>query len=82
MEAEETKNFFFRNPELSALSFPTTTPPRINPNTHILAVCPITVSKANHDKDGWFLADFYAFNLLFKGLGASQTWLTAVVRNP
>lgn len=70
---------YFKDPKLSAMSYPTSTPPYINPQTHILAVCPVDIDHANHHIDGWFYADFFAFNLLFKGLGASQTWLARAV---
>lgn len=56
-------------------TFESRTPPRISPNTHIVAVCPVDIDHAAHDKDGWLLSEFYAFNILLKRLGASQTWL-------
>lgn len=70
-----------RNRHLHAplLSYPTTTPPQINADTHILATVHANIEEASPDADGWFVSDFYAFNLLFKGLGRSQTWLTAAV---
>lgn len=61
-------------------TFETRTPPRVNSNTHIVAVCPVDTDHAGHDKDGWLLSEFYAFNNLLNGLGASQTWL--VVQQP
>lgn len=61
------------------LTYPTRTPPQINADTHILAAVHADIREASPELDGWFLSDFYAFNLLFKGLGRSQTWLTAAV---
>ncbi|KAE8156643.1 hypothetical protein BDV40DRAFT_280537 [Aspergillus tamarii] len=57
--------------------FLTSTPPVIHDNTIIVAVTHPTVLTGHGTKDGWFLSDFYAFNYLLKGLGSSQTWLTA-----
>ncbi|KAL2682437.1 hypothetical protein Neosp_006888 [[Neocosmospora] mangrovei] len=58
-------------------SFITQTPPIVFENSKIIAASHPNVN-AGHPKDeGWFLSDFYAFNYLLKGLGSSQTWLTA-----
>ncbi|KAK1457600.1 hypothetical protein CCUS01_09714 [Colletotrichum cuscutae] len=58
-------------------SFVTKTPPNIDCNTVIVAVASPDLDAGIQSRDGWFLSDFYAFNYLFKGLGHSQTWLTA-----
>lgn len=61
-------------------SFVTKTPPNIDRNTVIVAVASPDLESGIQSRDGWFLSDFYAFNYLSKGLGHSQTWLTAVVK--
>ncbi|KAF0316878.1 hypothetical protein GQ607_015891 [Colletotrichum asianum] len=43
----------------------------------MIAAASPDVHGASPQDDGWFLSDMYAFNYLFKGLGASQVWLTA-----
>ncbi|KAK1714096.1 hypothetical protein CaCOL14_009920 [Colletotrichum acutatum] len=58
-------------------SFVTKTPPSIDDNTVIIAVASPDLKTGVQSRNGWFLSDFYAFNYLFKGLGHSQTWLTA-----
>ncbi|KAJ6094503.1 hypothetical protein N7467_002016 [Penicillium canescens] len=57
--------------------FVSNTLPCIHDNTIILAATHPNLSTANPKEDGWFVSDFYAFNILLKGLGGSQTWLTA-----
>lgn len=57
--------------------FVSNTLPCIHDNTIILAATHPNIATANPKKDGWFVSDFYAFNLLLKGAGGSQTWLTA-----
>lgn len=52
-------------------------PPTIHPDSYILAAAHPTASQAIPGKDAWFLADFYAFNYLFKGIGSRQIWLSA-----
>ncbi|CZR62588.1 uncharacterized protein PAC_12485 [Phialocephala subalpina] len=56
----------------------TRSPPDINPNTHILGVCGTTniKSTAAPDEDGWMVTDLFTWKGIFKGLGASQTWMT------
>ncbi|KAJ0333567.1 hypothetical protein COL5a_001275 [Colletotrichum fioriniae] len=58
-------------------SFVTKTPPNIDDNTVIVAVASPDLETGVQSRNGRFLSDFYAFNYLFKGLGHSQTWLTA-----
>lgn len=60
-------------------SFVTKTPPNIDDNTVIVAVASPDLETGVQSRNGRFLSDFYAFNYLFKGLGHSQTWLTAAV---
>ncbi|KKK17294.1 hypothetical protein AOCH_001807 [Aspergillus ochraceoroseus] len=57
--------------------FVSNTLPCIHDNTIILAATHPNVTTADPKHDGWFISDFYAFNILLKGLGGSQTWLTA-----
>ncbi|KAB8218079.1 hypothetical protein BDV33DRAFT_232366 [Aspergillus novoparasiticus] len=57
--------------------FVTSTPPVIHDNTIIVAATHPNVQTCIGKGDDWFLSDFYAFNYLLKGLGSSQTWLTA-----
>ena len=59
-------------------TFVTTTLPEIRPDTIVIAATHPTLSQADPTEDGWFISDFYAFNLLLKGCGHSQTWLSAV----
>ncbi|KAF3804146.1 hypothetical protein GCG54_00000495 [Colletotrichum gloeosporioides] len=59
------------------VSFPTTTPPRVTPDTIIIGAAAPNIEKGHPTLDGWFLSDFYAFNYLLKGLGSRQVWLTA-----
>ncbi|EPE07956.1 hypothetical protein F503_00739 [Ophiostoma piceae UAMH 11346] len=66
-----------RQGAVAELSYATKTPPRIDDKTHIIAVAHPDLNHADPVEDGWFLSDFYAFNILFKSLGASQKWLTA-----
>ncbi|KAH7165966.1 hypothetical protein EDB81DRAFT_878324 [Dactylonectria macrodidyma] len=54
------------------------TVPDIHDDTIIVAATHPDVENGHPDRDGWFLSDFYAFNYLLKGKGASQVWLTAV----
>lgn len=61
------------------ISFVCDVPPVVHNNTHIVAVTHPTVSRGGPTDEGWFLSDFYAFNYLYHGLGASQVWLTAAV---
>lgn len=67
-----------KDPALRETTFLTQTVPDVQPHTRILAVCGVTDHKsaANPTKDGWFLSDFYAFNILLRGEGVAQTWLT------
>ncbi|EXF76499.1 hypothetical protein CFIO01_09153 [Colletotrichum fioriniae PJ7] len=58
-------------------SFVTKTPPNIDDNTVIVAVASPDLETGVQSRNGRFLSDFYAFDHLFKGLGHSQTWLTA-----
>lgn len=55
----------------------TNTVPVIIDNTVVVAATHPDVKKGHPNEDGWFLSDFYAFNYLLKGKGASQVWLTA-----
>ena len=64
------------------MTFVCDTPPVVFDNTHIVAVTHPTVTTGHPEIDGWFLSDFYAFNYLYRGLGASQVWLTAAVECP
>ena len=68
-----------RDKTRTPLTFNSTTPPEIHSNTIIVAATHPTISTGDPIRDGWFLSDFYAFNYLLKGLGSSQTWLTAAV---
>lgn len=34
----------------------------------------------SYSSNGWFLSDFYAFDYILKGRGATQMWLAAVHR--
>jgi hypothetical protein len=53
--------------------------PDFHKNTRVVAVCGVTTIEDAHPKeDGWFLADFYLFNVLLRGLGSKQTWLTTL----
>ncbi|EFQ99549.1 hypothetical protein MGYG_02562 [Nannizzia gypsea CBS 118893] len=58
-------------------SFVTNSPPDIQRNARILAVCGISDgfdNLASPKKDGWFYSDFFAFHTLLHGQGASQKW--------
>jgi hypothetical protein len=57
--------------------FVSNTLPCIHDNTIILAATHPNLTTANPKYNGWFVSDFYAFNILLKGLRESQTWLTA-----
>ncbi|KAN0079186.1 hypothetical protein V8E54_004400 [Elaphomyces granulatus] len=49
--------------------------PDIQRDTFILGVCGVPEEISSPLDDGWFIADFYAFNYLLHGLGVSQKWL-------
>lgn len=68
-----------RDPRSVRPFFSTRTPPVVYEDTYIVAAAHPNSQQANPTEDGWFLSDFYAFNYLFKGLGAGQVWLTAAV---
>ncbi|KAL2757910.1 hypothetical protein ACRALDRAFT_2025598 [Sodiomyces alcalophilus JCM 7366] len=53
-------------------------PPVVEENSIIVAAASPDITTGTPDGDGRFLSDFYAFNYLLRGLGSSQTWLTAV----
>ncbi len=69
-----------RNANAVPMNFLTSAPPVVFDDTYIVAATHPTVNTGDPKDDGWFLSDFYAFNYLYKGLGASQVWLTAAVR--
>jgi hypothetical protein len=51
---------------------------QIHPKTHFVALCGVISLSASPKKDGWFFSDFYLFNHMFAGLGASRAWITCV----
>ena len=60
-------------------SLVTHTVPDIREDSIILGVCGISdIDNADPEVDGWFFSDFFAFNYLLRGLGATQVWLTAI----
>ncbi|KAJ3542758.1 hypothetical protein NM208_g3929 [Fusarium decemcellulare] len=65
------------SPAVPSTSFITHTVPVIYENSIIVAASHPNVNQGHLCADGWFLSDFYAFNYLLKGLGETQTWLTA-----
>lgn len=73
------KEQYWFDPHTTPPTFATRTPPVIRKDTIIVAVASPDIDSGSDIKDGWFLSDFYAFNCLLKGLGKSQTWLTAAV---
>lgn len=78
LEKPLTFKSIIKNPALRETTFLTQTVPDVQPHTRILAVCGITDHRdeAHPNSDGWFLSDFYAFNLLLRNEGSAQTWLT------
>jgi hypothetical protein len=77
--ANEAKAKGSEIPVLPPLFFPVQTIPSIEANSIIVAAASPNLEDAHPSRDGWLISDFYAFNYLLKGLGASQTWLTLVV---
>ncbi|KAH6689769.1 hypothetical protein F5X68DRAFT_230377 [Plectosphaerella plurivora] len=63
-------------PVLLPLFFPSTRLPPVETNSIIVAAASPSLEDAHPSRDGWLLADFYAFNYLVRGLGQSQIWLT------
>lgn len=55
---------------------PSHTLPEIEADSIIIGACGVTIEDC--PDDDWLLSDFCAFNLLLKGLGKTQTWLSAV----
>jgi hypothetical protein len=64
---------------LKNITFLSRVPTIIGPASRILAVCGITDHEgcASPAVDGWFMADFYLFFHLLRGLGNNQIWLTS-----
>ncbi|KUJ13748.1 uncharacterized protein LY89DRAFT_687123 [Mollisia scopiformis] len=58
----------------------TRSPPDVSASTHIIALCGTTDIRgmASPDLDGWMVSDFFAWKGIFKGLGASQRWMTCL----
>jgi hypothetical protein len=53
--------------------------PDMSTKTHLIALCGVPdVTLADPEEDGWFFSDFFLFNKLFAGLGASRAWFTCV----
>ena len=52
--------------------------PTIDPTTDVIAVVGTRYRHTALCDDGWFFSDFFLFNQLFRGLGKSQLWYTAV----
>ena len=57
---------------------PVRSAPTITPTTHVRALVGVPAIGADPAEDGWFFSDFFLFNQLFRGLGASQRWYTSV----
>lgn len=51
-----------------------------HPSARIVAICGVDdMFNANANlPDGWFLSDFFFFNILMKDLGSSQLWPSAL----
>ena len=60
------------------LAFTSSTPPVVQPNTRIIALCGFRdwYTQAAPKSEGCLYSDFYLFYNLFRGLGAAQRWLT------
>ena len=54
------------------------TPPAIASNTLILGICGTNLVVSCPKRDGWFMADFYAFNCLWEDWAIAQKWLAMV----
>lgn len=78
-EQRLTRCGHIRNQEWAPSIFFSFPPATIHDNCIILAATHPTVQTGDPCKDGWFLANFYAFNYMLKGLGSEQVWLTAAV---
>ncbi|KAF2012232.1 hypothetical protein BU24DRAFT_465791 [Aaosphaeria arxii CBS 175.79] len=65
--------------ERESTEFHTYTFPEFHKNSRVVAVCGVmNLDDADPEADGWLLSDFYLFNILLRGLGSKQTWLTTL----
>ena len=58
--------------------FTTNSPFYIDDDTHVVAVVTCDLKPSSPLNYQWLQSDFYAFQYLFRGLGCSQSWITAI----
>ncbi|KAG9254144.1 uncharacterized protein F5Z01DRAFT_119267 [Emericellopsis atlantica] len=75
------QKLYGRNDERPPHLYRTTTPPVVHEDAITIGMASPDIPALLEHEDDWFLADFYAFNLLYRGLGSRQLWLTAADPN-